>query len=234
MSGLFISYRRVDSQGFAGRLEDDLAECFGDALVFRDREIPPGADFAEHIEAELARADATLVVIGRHWLNARDAAGQRRLDLPDDWVRREIELALGSGKPVIPVLVGGVAMPSPAELPPSLRPLPRLQAYVLSDQRWREEMATLCEVLAERVPGLQPARQLKKPGAVRVERRAEPAPSRPSPLLRWLGRTLRQAVGLSIMAGVAYVMVRALGGPGANRTMDRLISTSLQELARLF
>lgn len=47
MAGIFISYRRDDSQGFAGRLADDLTEIFSPDLVFRDVEIPAGYDFTE-------------------------------------------------------------------------------------------------------------------------------------------------------------------------------------------
>ena len=50
MSGIFISYRRDDSQAIAGRLFDRLAHRFGKASVFRDIDaIEPGARFAEVI-----------------------------------------------------------------------------------------------------------------------------------------------------------------------------------------
>ena len=113
MGTIFISYRRDDSQGFAGRLEDDLSERFGEARVFRDREIPAGVDFATHLEARLSEAEVMLVVIGRDWLDAKNSAGERRLGLQDDWVRREIERALARDIAVVPVLVGGAAMPWP-------------------------------------------------------------------------------------------------------------------------
>ena len=63
MGSVFISYRRDDSRGFAGRLEDDLSEIFGEAAVFRDREIPAGVDFADHLEAHLD-VDGMLEIAG--------------------------------------------------------------------------------------------------------------------------------------------------------------------------
>lgn len=36
MGGIFVSYRRNDSQGEAGRLFDDLAKHFGEDSVFMD------------------------------------------------------------------------------------------------------------------------------------------------------------------------------------------------------
>ena len=50
MSAIFISYRRSDSSGYGGRLQDELADRFGEAQVFRDVDtIRPGVDFAEVI-----------------------------------------------------------------------------------------------------------------------------------------------------------------------------------------
>jgi len=43
---IFISYRRADARGYAGRLEDTLKGYFGADRVFRDvRGINPGEDF---------------------------------------------------------------------------------------------------------------------------------------------------------------------------------------------
>ena len=158
MATLFISYRRDDSQGFAGRLEDDLSERFGDAQVFRDREIPPGTDFAAHLEQHLAEAEVVLVVVGPHWLAACDDMGNRRLDSPQDWVRREIMLALATDVPVVPVLVGGATMPAASDLPSVLAPLAGRQAFVLSDHRWPQELDDLADQMARRSPALAAAR----------------------------------------------------------------------------
>jgi len=48
-------------------------------------------------------------VIGPRWLAAADDAGIRRLDRPEDWVRRETAEALRRKVLVIPLL-----LPSPA------------------------------------------------------------------------------------------------------------------------
>mgnify|MGYP001823001046 FL=1 len=63
MAGVFVSYRRDDSQGFAGRLADDLSEILGAQWVFRDIEIPVGSDFTEVLHTSIAASDALLVVI---------------------------------------------------------------------------------------------------------------------------------------------------------------------------
>src|SRR5215471_10630069 len=48
---IFISYRRDDSSGHAGRLYDALADHYGSESVFMDVDtIAPGSDFAEAID----------------------------------------------------------------------------------------------------------------------------------------------------------------------------------------
>ncbi|HAF53807.1 MAG TPA: TIR domain-containing protein [Thauera sp.] len=159
MPKLFISYRREDSAGFAGRLTDALEQRLGAGSVFRDvDDIRPGEDFEAVIERGLRQVQAVLVVIGPGWLAAA-ADGRRRLDQPDDFVRRQVESALASGKPVVPILVGGAAMPDAAALPPALRGLANRQALVMGDASWAADLARLQTVLAQwlEAPAAAPA-----------------------------------------------------------------------------
>ncbi|MEQ6342070.1 MAG: toll/interleukin-1 receptor domain-containing protein [Gammaproteobacteria bacterium] len=152
MARIFLSYRRDDSAGFAGRLADALEAEFGVGSVFRDvDDIQPGEDFAQAIQSQLREAGAVLVMMGPFWLKA-DADGRRRLDDPGDFVRQEIEAALDSGKPLIPLLVGGAKMPTADELPPSLAALARRQAVVLSDVSWRGDLVQLMASLRGLLP----------------------------------------------------------------------------------
>lgn len=148
MPSVFVSYRRDDSAGFAGRLTDALEQRLGAGSVFRDvDDIQPGADFEAVIARGLEQVRAVLVVIGPGWL-AATVGGARRLDRPDDFVRREIEQALASGKPVVPVLVGGATMPAADALPTALRGLANRQALVLGDASWLADLARLEAALA--------------------------------------------------------------------------------------
>ncbi len=148
MSAVFVSYRRSDAEGWAGRLGADLSEAFGEAARFYDlRSIPPGVDFMVELERALAQAAVALVLIGPGWLDARNAAGERRLEFPDDVVRLEISNVLERTIPVIPVLLGGARMPQSADLPEGLRPLCRRQAVELSDSRWEYDRDALFDAL---------------------------------------------------------------------------------------
>ncbi len=117
MSEIFISYRRDDSAGYAGRLFDHLKAVFGPERIFLDvDDIQPGQVFADVIQKRIAGCAVAIVVIGKRWLETlRARAGE-----DTDYVSTEIVAALKSSAVVIPVLVGGASMPKAADLPGSL------------------------------------------------------------------------------------------------------------------
>ncbi len=124
MLKIFISYRRDDSAGHAGRLYDRLESHFGQGQVFMDVDaIEPGLDFVQVVQQAINSCDGFIAVIGRYWLQATDDAGARRLDDPEDLVKLEIATALERGIRVIPVLVQGAQMPRATDLPDDLRGL---------------------------------------------------------------------------------------------------------------
>ena len=141
---IFVSYRREDAPGYAGRLCDGLQQEFGRSNIFIDVDtLQPGDDFVEKIHERLNGCDLVLAVIGRRWLAVTDAQGNRRLEQPDDYVRLEVETALARQIVTVPVLVEGAAMPRADDLPLPLRPLARRQAIELSDTRWAYDIARL-------------------------------------------------------------------------------------------
>jgi hypothetical protein len=160
MPSIFVSYRRTDAPGHAGRLYDRLADRFGETDVFKDLEsMEPGDDFVRVIEETVAGCDALLAVIGRGWLEAKQGA-RRRLDDPQDWVRLEIANALEREVWVIPVLVEGATMPSAADLPDDLRALARRHATELSESAWKAQVGQLIDALDRAAAASQPARML--------------------------------------------------------------------------
>lgn len=185
MAGVFVSYRRDDSQGFAGRLADDLTDALGSELVFRDVEIPVGHDFTDVLRRAVAACDMLIVVIGRNWQAVSAQGAQSRLFDPTDWVRAEIEAAFDQGKQVIPVLVGGAKMCKASNLPESIAHLSKIQAYVMSDRRWDDDIPRLVALIRKEVPEL-------KSGALQ-ERQAQA--ESPAQVLRELGdRVLNEVI----------------------------------------
>jgi sarcosine oxidase gamma subunit len=152
---IFISYRRADARADAGRLYDRLDARYP-GRVFRDvGSLDPGVEWQDAIEHVLASTDAFIVVIGPGWLTAADPNGTRRIDDPQDPVRKEIASALRNGTRVYPVLVGGARPPADAELPDEVRPLLRHNALELSEQDFDAGVNKLVKAI-ERTPGWAP------------------------------------------------------------------------------
>jgi TIR domain len=150
---IFLNYRREDASGHAGRLYDFLLHGsagagFRKEQIFMDiEEIDPGVHFPDVIGEAVGSCDVFIAVMGRRWLDATDAAGRRRLDKGNDFVRVEIEAALARDIPVVPVLVQGAEMPSLEELPESLQAFGHRNAVELSDARWSYDVGRLSDWL---------------------------------------------------------------------------------------
>ncbi|HEX4964125.1 MAG TPA: toll/interleukin-1 receptor domain-containing protein [Thermoanaerobaculia bacterium] len=150
MPGIFISYRRIDSSGWAGRLFADLRKSFGASQVFMDINggIPRGADFQQVLKTALETCDALLALIGPQWIGCTRSDGTRRLDVPDDWVRSEISTALRRNVLVVPVLLGGTPFPG-EELPEDLHALCKPQRAEVTDTRWDYDIGELVKDLVK-------------------------------------------------------------------------------------
>jgi len=140
---VFISYRRQDSAGHAGRLRDELTRLLGDRVFMDVSDIAPGAEFESVIRRELASCGAVLAVIGTRWREAFDAPREG-----PDYVRIELAQALGGeGIQVVPVLVQGASLPAAEHLPAELQSLAGRQAVAVRDDRWQDDVANLARGL---------------------------------------------------------------------------------------
>ena len=182
MSKIFISYRRQDTQDVTGRIYDRLLRHLPQHDVFKDVDsIPPGEEFRAFIDDAIGQCAVLLAIIGPQWTAAKNKAGQRRLDDPNDMVRAEIESALSRGTRVIPVLVGGAAMPEPDDLPESIRPLAARHALpVRPDPDFHRDMDRLVERVQAAMQGITLEAELIEPHAVHPPH-AVPAPAPSSP-----------------------------------------------------
>ena len=150
---VFISYRRSDAGGHAGRLYDALRRRLGTRAVFMDvGSLRPGDEWQKVIEREIARCDVMLVLIGPDWATTADATGQPRLAADADPVRIEIEAGLAADRELIPVLLGGAHMPASAGLPESIRALAGRHAIEISNSTYAAGVRTLVAALRDLSP----------------------------------------------------------------------------------
>ncbi|MEM7670352.1 MAG: toll/interleukin-1 receptor domain-containing protein, partial [Pseudomonadota bacterium] len=150
---IFVSCRRQDLGGHiaasVGRLYDALTAALGpDSVIVDDDAIPAGRNFADSLRAEVDRADLMLVVIGPDWsriLSERNPA--------DDYVEIEIQAALASGMPLIPLLFGGATMPAGDQVPAGIRDLHLRHALSIgADPDFHRDVARLIREVTRLVP----------------------------------------------------------------------------------
>jgi len=136
---VFVSYRRNDRPGHAGRLGDALRRALGSDGVFYDvATLRGGADFAVAIKRAIEQADVVAVVIGPDW--SRRRVLDRLLSRPD-WTRFEIAYARQVRKRILPILVGGAEMPR--ALPSGMAFLSTIHAVALRDESWDPDVEDL-------------------------------------------------------------------------------------------
>src|SRR5262245_59134120 len=174
-ANIFISYRREDTAGHAGRLFDALSGHFRGRVFMDVDTLEPGVDFVDAIEQAVGSCEALIVVIGREWLTVEDKAGRPRLQDPGDFVRLEIESALARRIRVIPVLVQDAPMPRAEELPPTLAKLARRNAIELSDARWSYDVDRLVRTIRDVLGEKEGAARREQP---RTESQADPRADR--------------------------------------------------------
>ena len=211
-TGIFVSYRRMDSQGTAGRLCDGLERAFDKQTIFRDiRAISGGMNFVTTIEEALKSCGVLLAIIGPNWLQRLQSFGTRPTDGSTDYVRWELKTALALGVEVIPVLVEGGSMPAPGDLPDELKPLSFLHGHELTDKRWEYDLGELIKILQQHIDNKR-----KGPGAAEVR----------------LDRRVLLAIGLCGMLLVILAVVIP-GGTGATITvLDKPFPSSIGNFAR--
>lgn len=169
--GIFISYRRGYTTASAGRLYDHLSDHFGEEFVFMDVDsIAFGTDFTTAIADAVSKCDFLLVLIGEDWLAAASGeTGKKRIDDPDDWIRIEIETALQREIPVVPILLDGTPLPQAGDLPPSLLPLIRRQAFELDQTSFRSDAKRLITAMDQVI-------QAKSRQSAKASEKPAPAP----------------------------------------------------------
>ncbi|MFJ5984582.1 toll/interleukin-1 receptor domain-containing protein [Lentzea sp. NPDC092896] len=206
MPGVFVNYRTGDGEWAAALIKRELSARFGaDQVFYASQSIRLGEDFSREILSGLRRCEVLLALIGPRWVNAVDREGVRRLDKPDDWVRREILEAFDCGLRVIPVLMDGIDPLREADLPDALKRVARCQYLRIHHRSDDLDLPRLVDELVELVPELVTPRPA--PSAPRPERPAEGELRSPITEFR---QALSEPLGLSVHERVQATAAAAL------------------------
>lgn len=137
-TNIFISYRRATSQYFADKVYGYLQEQVA-GTVFYDRQTMHTGVFSDTLRRAVEACDVFLSVIS--------AGTFARTHEPDDWVRREIEIALQHQKRIIPVLDETATFPKADDLPVTIRPLVSLHGVQIYVQYFEAGIAYLLDLI---------------------------------------------------------------------------------------
>lgn len=144
---IFISYRRSDTGGRAGRLNADLARHFGAKNIFFDiANINAGDNFVKSIDMSISQCQVLLAVIGDQWLSSLNKQ-EHQSSFNQDYVRHEITSALARDVKVIPVLVQETSMPNSSALPKDMQSITSKEPSRLSDKHWSRDVKELVRKL---------------------------------------------------------------------------------------
>ncbi len=195
MGRIFISYRRGETSGVARALFNELAVALGRDLRFMD-----------------VGRDALAVLIGKDWLDATTSSEQRRLDDPEDYVRREIEAALGRNIAITPVLLDGAQMPRAEQLPDAIREFAYYSGFELSPDHWASDVPELFKRLG--LAGQSSAESVGDAALSTqwVPSEAFPAPARPALAQTYVGPPSSQWRRFAMAGGVVLAMAIAIAG----------------------
>jgi hypothetical protein len=150
MADIFISYRIDDTLKEAVALDKTLSGKFGQEFIFFDKNrLERGDKWPETLKRYLLEAKVVLVLFSnaKAWLGVNDF-GDRRIDEEEDWVRKEVALALAQNKTVIPLLIGNnVSLPPKEKLPPDIQTLCDRQASIIRMDHWDDDTEHLMTFL---------------------------------------------------------------------------------------
>ncbi len=141
-----INYRRDDSGGYALCLYYALKKRNFDVFIDVEGRLAGKGDYTKRIFEEIDKRHVLICLIGPDWITTSDSNG-RRLDNPDDLVRREIDYALQRDKIVVPVRLNNTRMPSSSELPQSISDITRMDSPIMRHERFDVDVEELCGVI---------------------------------------------------------------------------------------
>ena len=161
MNPIFISYRRDDGIDTAQLLHRELQISFGDDAVFLDtRTMKAGDEFPIELENAVKNAEVVIAMIGKNWKGTNQQVN--RMMQETDWVRKELELALGNDKKkILPVFVKGAKLSdSFKDLPPSLERLTKFNGVELREKEFKHDLVQIVSVIETFVPLNDPFKDL--------------------------------------------------------------------------
>ncbi len=138
---IFISYRRDGGEFLAGRVSDKLSNM--GYSVFYDIESMRSGTFNTQIFDAIDQCADVLLVLPPNGLDRCADEG--------DWVRKEIEYSLNSGKNIIPLLMNGFKFPN--DMPASIAPVAMREGVLVNSHYFDAVINRICTLMESKPQG---------------------------------------------------------------------------------
>lgn len=159
----FISYRRQDTAPIALLLKSEIEKRLQFVRVAVDvEELNPGEAFPERLKSMISGAQATIVLIGKHWMPRASTKSPRRTE--PDWVEEEIRHSNLTSNfaplPDQPSLMSRAIIPlfadcrrdfSQFSIPENIAFISQLQAEYIDYAGWPSSIGPLLDRIAVRL-----------------------------------------------------------------------------------
>ncbi len=140
---VFLSYRREGSVDLARHVAERLSRARNIGVFFDYKSLRAGP-FPDAIERAVKQCDIFTLIVGpKTWA---------RIDTPEDWVRREIELALDQQRLIIRLIGEGTA-PDATPLPESIADIKRWNYIMIDSQNFEAAVQKLIDWISTAPPG---------------------------------------------------------------------------------
>jgi hypothetical protein len=149
---IFLSYSRSDQR--SARLLWEILRSRLHCEIFMDvvnNSIRLGTVFPDAVEQAITSSSVFILLMGKAWSSNGVLSGGRPIDDPNNWLRKEVALALEKRIRIIPVLLDGVSMPARGGLPEEISLLSHHHGIAIRDAEFDHDIEPLLETLEELV-----------------------------------------------------------------------------------
>lgn len=130
---IFISYRRNDTAGYSGRINDALSTDF--EVFFDTKSIRIGDAFQEKINRALEKSDFVLLILGR------DSCKEFKARISEiDYMIREISYAKKLNKIILPIIIDRAEVLSESCFPDEIKFLKKLNFYNIDHDKFNRDI----------------------------------------------------------------------------------------------
>jgi hypothetical protein len=166
---IFVCYRRRDSQWETDRICESLRGAFGRHRVIRDIDTtPPGERWFDYLSRRIRECPVFVLIVGAQWATIVDPSAvppRRRLEDPNDTIRRELAIALDTRSQLILVNVSD-RLPLEHEVPEEVRwVLEHHGVVVRPEPDFPADIQRLVAAIERYVPAVKDAAAVPRPAA---------------------------------------------------------------------